>query len=69
MSERIDWSALMRAGVSQRGLRPAEFWDLTPAELLLVLGVSGSQAGPMSRGRLMELMARWPDKGKEASNG
>lgn len=69
MSARIDWGALMRAGISQRGLTPAEFWDLTPAELLLALGVSGPQAEPMNRSRLMELMARWPDKEKEASDG
>ncbi|MGK7652587.1 phage tail assembly chaperone [Roseovarius sp. B08] len=34
----IDWPALMRAGIRGLGLRPWEFWALTPAELELMLG-------------------------------
>ena len=29
----FDWPGLMRAGICGLGLRPAEFWALTPAEL------------------------------------
>ena len=32
---RLDFAAMMRAGICGLGLRPAEFWALTPAELLL----------------------------------
>lgn len=57
----LDWQALMRAGLRGLGLRPDQFWSLTPAELALMLGI---EAGPaaMTRGRLAELAARYPDK-------
>ncbi|TRW96872.1 phage tail assembly chaperone [Paracoccus sp. M683] len=56
----LDWSGLMRAGIRGLGLRPAEFWALTPAELALMLGV---ESGPpaMTRDRLAEMAARYPD--------
>jgi uncharacterized phage protein (TIGR02216 family) len=57
----FDWPVLMRAGLRGLGLRPAEFWDLTPAELRLMLGEE-SGARPMGRGRLDELMAAFPDR-------
>lgn len=57
----LDWSGLMRAGLRGLGLRPDQFWSLTPAELALMLGVeAGSPA--MTRGRLAELAARFPDR-------
>jgi uncharacterized phage protein (TIGR02216 family) len=42
------------------GLRPQEFWDLTPAELQLLLGEGGGGT-PMGRLRLDELMSAFPD--------
>lgn len=59
----LDWGGLMRAGIVGLGLRPAVFWDLTPAELALMLGIdtAGHGAGAMSRARLDALMARFPD--------
>ncbi|MBN2906138.1 MAG: phage tail assembly chaperone [Rhodobacteraceae bacterium] len=57
----FDWGALMRAGVLGLGLRPAEFWALTPAELMLMLGAGGGPA-PMSRARLEELARAFPDQ-------
>lgn len=57
----LDWSGLMRAGLRGLGLRPDQFWSLTPAELALMLGVeAGSPA--MTRSRLAELTARFPDR-------
>ncbi len=56
---RFDWVALMRAG-TDLGFRPAEFWTLTPAELTFLLGRDGGKA-PLSRGRLEELAAAFPD--------
>ncbi len=56
----FDWPALMRAGMQGLGLRPAEFWALTPAELALMLGHGGGVA-PLSRSRLEELAAAFPD--------
>lgn len=62
----FDWPALMRAGMRGLGLRPAEFWDLTPAELRLLLGEE-TGAKPMNRDRLSELMSAFPDHKEGAS--
>jgi uncharacterized phage protein (TIGR02216 family) len=60
----FDWPGLMRAGLRGLGLRPDEFWRLTPAELRLMLGVD--RAGPiLSRSRLDELIRAFPDMKKE----
>ncbi|WP_299932765.1 rcc01693 family protein [uncultured Pelagimonas sp.] len=56
----FDWPELMRAGMRGLGLRPQEFWDLTPAELQLMLG-EGDGGKPMGRSRLDELMDAFPD--------
>ena len=56
---RFDWASLLRAGVRGVGLRPDEFWALTPAELHLLLG--GGSA-PLGRSGLDALMAAYPDK-------
>jgi len=57
----FDWPALMRAGFRGLGLRPDQFWQLTPAELMLMLGV-GTTDAPMGRARLEELAQAFPDK-------
>lgn len=57
----LDWPGLMRAGLHGLGLRPAEFWALTPAELAVMLGIDPGAAG-MTRTRLDDLMARFPDR-------
>lgn len=59
----FDWAAMMRAGINGMGLRPAEFWALTPAEFLLMLGHGGGIA-PLGRDRLTELAAAFPDTTK-----
>lgn len=66
----MDWAALMRAGMQGLGLRPSEFWALTPAELWLMLGADGAQA-PMARARLEELSRAFPDgtRTEGAENG
>ena len=56
----IDWPALMRAGIRGLGLRPWEFWALTPAELELMLGKPAGGA-PLKRARLETLLADYPD--------
>ena len=62
---RLDWAGLMRAGMGPArrgglGLAPADFWALTPAELALMLGIEPG-GGAMTRDRLAELAARYPD--------
>lgn len=66
MSARFDWPALMAVGLRHLGLRPAEFWALTPAELALMLG-QGDGRLPMDRAGLDALSARFPDT-KEDQN-
>ncbi len=56
----FDWPALMRAGMQGLGLRPDQFWRLTPAELRLMLGQGGGEA-PMNRAGLAALQAAYPD--------
>jgi uncharacterized phage protein (TIGR02216 family) len=58
---RLDWAGLMRAGMRDLRLTPAQFWALTPAELRLMLGVDAVQ-GPLTRDGLAALMAAFPDK-------
>ncbi|PKP84350.1 MAG: hypothetical protein CVT80_08625 [Alphaproteobacteria bacterium HGW-Alphaproteobacteria-2] len=62
----LDWGGLMRAGIAGLGLRPWEFWALTPGELALMLG-EGRGPG-LGRAGLAALMARYPDR-KGAQNG
>ncbi len=69
----FDWPGLMRAGIGGLGLRPEEFWRLTPAELVLMLGDPAAVA-PLGRAGLMELVRAWPDnpgpdKNKEDGDG
>lgn len=62
---RIDWPGLMRAGMQGLGLRPDQFWRLTPAELRIMLG-SETAVPPLTRARLEELAAAFPDTGPRA---
>jgi uncharacterized phage protein (TIGR02216 family) len=56
----FDWRGLMRAGMHDLRLTPDQFWRLTPAELLVMLGIEGG-AAPLTRARLAELSAAFPD--------
>lgn len=65
MSHGLDWAGLSRMGMGPArqgglGLTPTEFWALTPAELALMLGLEAGAAA-MTRDRLAELRARYPD--------
>ncbi len=59
----MDWMALRQIGLFRLGLKPLEFWALTPIELLLMLGADPGQ-GPMGRNRLTELERIYPDQTK-----
>jgi uncharacterized phage protein (TIGR02216 family) len=65
---RMDWPALMRAGLRGLHLSPASFWALTPAELALMLGQGAAQA-PMGRSGLDRLMAVYPDPATPLAKG
>lgn len=64
----IDWSGLMRAGLHGLGLEPAVFWRLTPVELKIMLGREGL-VPPLTRARLAELAAAFPDVRKDRGDG
>ncbi|MBD1205525.1 MAG: phage tail assembly chaperone [Rhodobacteraceae bacterium] len=57
----MDWPGLMRAGIGGLRLLPRDFWSLTPAELRVMLGVGAAVVPPLSRARLAELAAAFPD--------
>lgn len=63
----VNWPELMRAGMMQLRLRPVEFWALTPAELMMMLGHGGGQA-PMGKARLADLLRAYPDAPSGASD-
>lgn len=68
MAAGIDWPGLMRVGLTGLGLAPETFWRLTPVELRMMLGAE--TAAPMTRARLDELLAAFPDRtGQEGGQG
>lgn len=68
MSGLMDWPGLMRAGLQELRLTPEVFWKLTPIELRIMLGAD--HAAPMlTRARLEELAAQFPDIGKGEAHG
>ncbi|MFC3569414.1 phage tail assembly chaperone [Paracoccus simplex] len=67
MSGGLDWPGLLRMALGPvrlggLGLTPEQFWVLTPAELALMLGIEPGRGGAMTRDRLAELVARYPDR-------
>ena len=64
----IDWAGLMRAGLQGLGLAPDAFWRLSPIELRIMLGAD-SALPPLTRARLAELAAAFPDAGKGVRDG
>ncbi|PVH29607.1 rcc01693 family protein [Pararhodobacter oceanensis] len=61
----LDWPGLLRAGLHGLGLRPAEFWALTPLELMLMLGREARADALFTRDRLENLLRRYPDVAPE----
>jgi uncharacterized phage protein (TIGR02216 family) len=57
---RMDWPALMRAGLIGLRLPPAIFWSLSPAELHMMLGLDAGDT-PMGRAALDALQQAYPD--------
>lgn len=64
----IDWRGLLQAGLHGLGLEPAAFWRLTPVELRIMLGREGV-VPPLTRARLAELAAAFPDVRKDQGDG
>lgn len=64
----IDWPGLMRAGLNGLGMSPDAFWRLSPVELRIMLGAEAG-AAPLTRARLDELAAAFPDGKKGQDDG
>ena len=64
----IDWAGLMRAGLQGLGMTPDAFWRLSPIELRIMLGADNALP-PLTRARLTELAAAFPDKRTGAGHG
>lgn len=63
----FDWPAVMRAGMLGLRLTPTEFWQLTPAELRLMLGQTAAQSA-MGRTGLEALMNAYPDAASDTGD-
>ncbi|MFN3724235.1 MAG: rcc01693 family protein [Paracoccaceae bacterium] len=64
----IDWPGLIRVGLHGLRLEPAVFWRLTPSELRIMLGADATSP-PLTRARLEELAAAFPDTSKDLNHG
>jgi uncharacterized phage protein (TIGR02216 family) len=60
----IDWAGLMRAGFRRLRLTPEKFWQLTPAELALMLGHEPGSTS-LTRDKLAALARSYPDRTEE----
>ena len=58
----MDWPGLMWLGLRELRLKPHEFWNLTPMELLVMLGRDKDQDTVLGRQRFLELLSLYPDK-------
>lgn len=57
----FNWQELMLVGLHQLRLRPDEFWNLTPAELLVMAGAVKPASTVLTRSGLDRLCALFPD--------
>ena len=57
----FDWGAMMRIGMRDLGLKPDEFWQLTPLEFMIISGFEGRRSAVMTRTDLRALCDRFPD--------
>jgi uncharacterized phage protein (TIGR02216 family) len=63
--DKLDWASLMHIGLHQLGLSTYEFWNLTPFELTVKMGLRSGQLNVMSRTGLDDLINKFPDKASE----
>lgn len=65
---RLDWPGLTRAGLHELGLTPKVFWDLTPVELMVMLGrdaLEQPESDVLTRNGLEALLRAFPDQSGE----
>jgi len=68
MTTGFDWATLMRLGLGRLHLHPDQFWDLSPRELMLMLGLDQTGQMPMTRSALAELDRRVAQQMKGTSH-
>jgi uncharacterized phage protein (TIGR02216 family) len=66
---KMDWLGLMHVGLHQLGLSVDEFWNLTPFELIVKLGVSDAKASVLTRSSFATMMAEFPDEKERMKDG
>lgn len=64
----LDWPGLMRVGLGLLRLTPDQFWRLSPVELQMMLGAEAA-IPPLTKARLDELAAAYPDREKGKDHG
>lgn len=60
-TQTLDWPGMMRLGLGKLGLRPDQFWALTPVELAMMAGLDRKPTVCL-RTRLEELALAFPDE-------
>jgi uncharacterized phage protein (TIGR02216 family) len=64
---RFDWKSLLTIATQQLGLKPSEFWRLTPLEYVAMTTQLGGPRA-MTRAGLDALARAFPDTFQEQSN-
>lgn len=64
--DKLDWVGLMHIGLHQLGLSSVEFWQLTPFELTVKMGLKPGKTNVMTRTGLTDLINKFPDKASDA---
>ena len=64
----LDWRGLLEMALA-RGLTPAAFWAMTPAEFAALTGRGETGPTPMTRAGMGDLMAAFPDRKGEPRDG
>ena len=62
------WRSAFRFAVLQAGLAPAQFWQLTLPELLMLIAAEGAAAGLPDRTAFETLMQAFPDTAREEAH-
>ena len=62
----FDWPGLLRIALFELRMNPEVFWKLTPLELRIMRGTE-INGPPLTRARLEELAAAFPDKPKNGA--
>lgn len=56
------WQQAIGFGLGVLRLPPEQFWRMTPRELAYAIEAVRGRAAPLDRGRLADLMKRFPDE-------